>query len=508
MKRILLLFLLLAPFASAQTPVVLMPVPKPQFFDNSGRPLAFGCVFSYESGSSTPLATYTDYTGSTQNSNPVVLTSGGFTASGSDGIWLQAGLAYRLVVRAAGGTNCASGTTQYTIDGIGGGTTTLTTNVTYSSTPTFNIQAQNQLFIMTLTGDASAQPITAVGIVPPAWVTFEIVQDAVGGHTFTWPSNSADGAAVGGTANQVSIQSFVWDGTTLRALGPGLSEQVPTLSHDLAHFSGDVIAVDDGNFGGNVYGLTLNSQCTPRSATGAIRLCKTDALNWRNQGDSADYGILPDASDRGVYSFSGGNLFSGTTPDIFLGGTTSSFPRLKRNGTAVNFRLGDDSADAPITASTIGASDVITSTSSTYDMLGTEVSTPGSPPATGKDQLYPKASSGWCGQDSSSVEYCMTRGTGQFIQHISTSSACTTAGGGTSFTNCTNTLTWPVTFGTTNYDAVCTGTNPNMNGDPTTAETAVLAIDSQSATQIVVITMSNRSTSAHYTKISCIGIKQ
>lgn len=33
-----------------------------------------------------------------------------------------------------------------------------------------------------------------------------------------------------------------------------------------------------------------------------------------------------------------------------FGGTTSSFPAIKRNATALNFRLADDSADAPITA--------------------------------------------------------------------------------------------------------------------------------------------------------------
>lgn len=33
-----------------------------------------------------------------------------------------------------------------------------------------------------------------------------------------------------------------------------------------------------------------------------------------------------------------------------LGGNTASFPSIKRNGTALNFRLADDSADAPITA--------------------------------------------------------------------------------------------------------------------------------------------------------------
>lgn len=36
-----------------------------------------------------------------------------------------------------------------------------------------------------------------------------------------------------------------------------------------------------------------------------------------------------------------------------LGGTTSSFPSIKRNATEINFRLADDSADAAITAATI-----------------------------------------------------------------------------------------------------------------------------------------------------------
>ena len=36
---------------------------------------------------------------------------------------------------------------------------------------------------------------------------------------------------------------------------------------------------------------------------------------------------------------------------VAFGGSTSSFPAIKRNGTAINFRLADDSADAPITAS-------------------------------------------------------------------------------------------------------------------------------------------------------------
>jgi hypothetical protein len=42
-----------------------------------------------------------------------------------------------------------------------------------------------------------------------------------------------------------------------------------------------------------------------------------------------------------------------------LGGETSSFPSIKRNGTAINFRLANDSADCPITAEAITASGIV-----------------------------------------------------------------------------------------------------------------------------------------------------
>lgn len=42
-----------------------------------------------------------------------------------------------------------------------------------------------------------------------------------------------------------------------------------------------------------------------------------------------------------------------------FGGTTSSFPALKRSGTGLIFRLADDSADAPITASDVISTGVV-----------------------------------------------------------------------------------------------------------------------------------------------------
>lgn len=240
----LLLGLVLGAGAHAQTPVVLSPVPKLQFFDASGRPLAFGCVFSYQSLTTTPLATYTDRTGTVANTNPVILDAGGYANGVTSGgmIWLAAGQAYTLKVKSAGGTNCASGSTLYTIDGIGGGLTLLTTLVTCNTVCSFPISAQIQLFKVSLTGNAVAQPLTGVGIIPPAIVIFEITQDSSGAHTFTWPANSVGGAPVGASANQVTEQMFVWNGSTAEAIGPAVIGTGPEMSGGILRLTGQLIS--------------------------------------------------------------------------------------------------------------------------------------------------------------------------------------------------------------------------------------------------------------------------
>lgn len=57
-----------------------------QFFDNSGNVLTGGKIYTYEAGTTTPLATYTSSTGSTAHTNPIVLDSAGRVPSGE--IWV------------------------------------------------------------------------------------------------------------------------------------------------------------------------------------------------------------------------------------------------------------------------------------------------------------------------------------------------------------------------------------------------------------------------------------
>jgi hypothetical protein len=70
-----------------------------QFFDNNGVPLAGGLLYTYAAGTTTPLATYTTSSGSTANSNPIILDAAGRPAGE---IWLTAA-AYKLVLKTSTG---------------------------------------------------------------------------------------------------------------------------------------------------------------------------------------------------------------------------------------------------------------------------------------------------------------------------------------------------------------------------------------------------------------------
>lgn len=72
-----------------------------QFFDNSGDPLSGGKLYTYAAGTTTPLTTYTDATGSTPNTNPVILDSAGRVA---EEIWLDSALNYKFVLQSSTGT--------------------------------------------------------------------------------------------------------------------------------------------------------------------------------------------------------------------------------------------------------------------------------------------------------------------------------------------------------------------------------------------------------------------
>ena len=67
-----------------------------QLFDNSGNVLTGGKIYTYEAGTTTPSATYTDPTGNTFNSNPIIADASGRL---SNEIWLPVSGAYKFVLK-------------------------------------------------------------------------------------------------------------------------------------------------------------------------------------------------------------------------------------------------------------------------------------------------------------------------------------------------------------------------------------------------------------------------
>jgi hypothetical protein len=89
----------------------LIPVPKIQFFDANGNPLAGGKLYSYDAGTTTPRPTYTNYGGATPNANPVILDS-----RGEANVWLDTSL-YKFKLTSATDVEI------WTVDNVGGAAT-------------------------------------------------------------------------------------------------------------------------------------------------------------------------------------------------------------------------------------------------------------------------------------------------------------------------------------------------------------------------------------------------
>jgi hypothetical protein len=87
----------------------LAPTPKLQFFDANGAPLAGGLLYTYAAGTTTPLATYTDSTGVSANTNPIVLDS-----RGEANVWLGTA-SYKLALYTS------VGVLIWTVDNLNGG---------------------------------------------------------------------------------------------------------------------------------------------------------------------------------------------------------------------------------------------------------------------------------------------------------------------------------------------------------------------------------------------------
>src|SRR5438046_1347277 len=76
-----------------------------QFLGTNGLPLVGGLLYTYDTGTATPRATYTRVGAGTPNANPIVLATDGRIATE---VWLTEAIAYRFQLYTALGTLIAT----------------------------------------------------------------------------------------------------------------------------------------------------------------------------------------------------------------------------------------------------------------------------------------------------------------------------------------------------------------------------------------------------------------
>jgi hypothetical protein len=125
-----------------------------QFEDNNGNLLTSGVLYSYQAGTTTQQATYTDYTGLIQNTNPLTFTSG---ARGT--IWLTSTASYKFVLCIQNdGVSCAPSDVLFSVDHVPGCMGCATSSSSYTG-----------MFISSTTSPASTGIVELASIDSVCW---------------------------------------------------------------------------------------------------------------------------------------------------------------------------------------------------------------------------------------------------------------------------------------------------------------------------------------------------
>lgn len=451
---ILILLLLALPLSLPAPTVRLTPVPQMQFLDNNGDPLSGGHVHTYEAGTTTNQASYTDSTGNTANANPVVLDS-----AGRADIWLDVALSYRLDV------HDSADVVVYSVDVV----TAADVNrlegtylaVTFSSTPTFDSSVAD-IFSMTLSGNVTSSTVSnaATGDV----IGFQLCQDATGGRTFTWPATFLRPPVITSVASACTNLSFFYDGTNWRPLGAssdnsigiGTDIRLERVAANTLQFDSDDIL----RFGSDVQ--------ISRGAADRLDLATGDTLRL-------DTLVFDTANGDITLSRSAASILRLADDDILEFGSTNPATTGQarfRNNQLLGWRNAGNTAN--LTAG-YNSSDVFLISGSAT--VSGSLSTGGSPLTIGAGGV--------------AVD-------GAGFKHHRTTVGCITAA--TAGASCDTTITWTTAFADSNYDVVCQGITIS-SGVPVDG-----GVTNRIAASVDFRTVAVTAVAAQFTNILCIAV--
>lgn len=196
--------------------VSLSPEPILRFVGNDNLPLVGGQLFTYQAGTNTPAATYTDSTGTVQHLNPIILNSRGevaYQTGQSSGLWIPAATFYKFVLQDANGNQI------WSLDRISDGSGNILSQITSS----FLANILNSLKLTQAEQLAGVTP--ADQSYPPGWLQrYGAVdgQDVYAAIVQALAANTTVYAQAGATytlSQQLSIQSdriIEFNGATIK----------------------------------------------------------------------------------------------------------------------------------------------------------------------------------------------------------------------------------------------------------------------------------------------------
>jgi hypothetical protein len=218
-----------------------------QFFTDAGTPLTGGLLYTYLAGTTTPAATYSDISGATANSNPIVLNAAGRVAGE---VWLLAGTSYKFVLKTS------TGTTIGTWDNIDGVNDVIASTAFYADT--FTCTAGQTTFTLSANpGSINNLTISLDGAV------------LVAGTDFTWSSTTVV-LTLAAYLNQVLRVAYS-TAAGVKAISPGSVVDVSVAAGSkLYNRITDLVDVRD--YGADSSGLTDSTAAIKAAATASKRV--------------------------------------------------------------------------------------------------------------------------------------------------------------------------------------------------------------------------------------------
>jgi len=255
-------------------------VPVWRFADNNNNPLVGGKVYTYYAGTTTPAATYTDATGSTPLTNPIILNARGETANASGAscsVWFSTTIAYKIVVQDSSG-NLIWTVDNYTIP-----------SQAYSAAYADTFTATAGQTVFTLTGTVGSQSALDVSLDGATLVN---------GVDFTWTSPSTLTLTVGAKVGQILLVKYL----IAQAMGTMVAGGT----------SGQILY----NNGGSVQGFTMSGDVTVVPTTGVATVnAPSSHITYTQGGTGATSRTVTSKLQESVSVLDFGATGNGTTDD-------------------------------------------------------------------------------------------------------------------------------------------------------------------------------------------------